>query len=83
MVGLGLLDLFAAARAAELVVLRIGVSEADFGFEVPVAAENPGITVGYAGTDDPALVAVVGEFREVGAQKRDAVFEPADVVLTA
>ena len=83
MVGLVGLEFFAAAGAAELVVLRVGVPEADFGLQVPVPAQDPRIAVGDAGPDEPALIPVVGEFRQVAAQEGDAVFQPADVVLAA
>ena len=63
------------------VILRVGVSHAYFGFEVPVPAEYPSVSVGDAGAYEPALIAVVRKFREIGTQERDSVFHASDVVL--
>ena len=49
--------------------MRVGVSNAYFGFEIPVPAEYPSVSVGDAGAYEPALIAVVGEFREVGTEE--------------
>lgn len=64
-----LLDSLSAAYASEAVILRVGVSNAYFGFEIPVPAEYPSVSVGDAGAYEPALIAVVGEFREVGTEE--------------
>ena len=76
-----LLDSLSAAYASEAVILRVGVSHAYFGFEVPVPAEYPSVSVGDAGAYEPALIAVVRKFREIGTQERDSVFHASDVVL--
>ena len=71
---------FAASGAPEPVVAGVGIAEADFGFEVPVAVENPCVAVCHARTDEPTLVAVVLEFAGIGSEQVDHAVETAHVV---
>ena len=83
MMGLVAFEFLAAAHTAELVIARIGITHAQLGFEIPVPAQNPGVTVGHARTDEPALVPIIGEFGQIAAQKRNVVFQSAGVILAA
>ena len=83
MMGLVAFEFLAAAHTAELVIARIGIPHAQLGFEIPVPAQNPGVTVGHARTDEPTLVPIIGEFGQIAAQKRNVVFQSAGVILAA
>lgn len=74
---------FAAADAAEAVKFGVDPADADLRLEVPVLAQDPIVAVADAGANLPALVAVVGELAEVGAQEVGEVLDAADIVLSA
>lgn len=77
------LEFCSAVGARVGVESRVDISEAYFGFQVPMLVQNPGIPVYRAHAQEPSLVTPVGEFGEVASQKREVVFQPADVVLAS
>lgn len=77
------LDFLAAVGATEGVAVGINPADAKLGFDIPVARQNPRITVGNAQTGHPTLLAVVGKSREISAEKLDVVFQVAEVILAA
>lgn len=76
-------DFLSAVGAAVDVVPRVDPSDTYLGLKVPPAVENPGVAVGYARSDHPSLVTLVGQFGEIGAEKLDVVVEIAEIVLSA
>lgn len=76
-----LLDFLAAFGAWVFVKSGVDVSNAQLGLQVPVLSQNPGIAIRKTATHISALVAVVGEFRKVGAEKFYSVFQVAEVVF--
>ena len=67
----------------EFVVTGEYVSGADFGFDVPVLAEHPSVTVSYADTGIPALVSVVLKVFELRAHEMIGEAESAEVVFAS
>ena len=65
------------------VAAGVGVAKAEFELKVPVAAEDEGITVCDAGSDEPALETVVLQLSEVAAEKLEVSVDVADVVYAA
>ena len=78
-----LLYLLSATLAVEAVVSGIGIAYADLAFQVPVLVEYPCITIANTRTDEPALIAAVGELREISTQEFNVVLQVTDVVLTS
>ena len=72
------LEFCSAVGARVGVESRVDISEAYFGFQVPMLVQNPGIPVYRAHAQEPSLVTPVGEFGEVASQKREVVFQPAE-----
>ena len=77
------LELCSAVGARVGVESCVDISEAYFGFQVPMLVQNPGIPVCRTHAQEPSLVTPVREFGEVASQKREVVFQPANVVLTS
>ena len=65
------------------VATGVGVAQTEFELKVPVAAEDEGIAVCDAGSDEPALETVVLQLREVAAEKLEVSVDVADVVYAA
>ena len=59
----------AATFAFEKVISGVSPADAQFGFERPVFAQEPGVAVCDTDSTEPTLVAVVLELREVGAEE--------------
>lgn len=77
------LEDFSAGGAGVFVGAGVDVADADFGFEVPMAVEHPVVAVGNAGTDAPALIAIVMQKRVVRAEKLKIEINIANVKLAA
>lgn len=75
--------LFPASDASEPIVAGIGVSEAYFGFEVPMSVEYPCVAVGYSRADEPTLVAGFFQFAGVRSQEMEPSVESAHVIQTS
>ncbi len=65
------------------VVAGINPAEAYLSLKVPVAVNDPGISVGYAKSTVPSLIAFVAEIAEIGAEHFEVKIYVADVVLTS
>lgn len=76
-------DLLAASGTPEHVVAGVGITETDLHFQIPIAAQDPSVTVGCSRTDEPALVADVLQFARIGAQEADPTVESSDVILSS
>ena len=73
----------AAVGAAVGVEAGIYPAESYLCLDVPVAVENPRVAICHAGAYHPALVSVILEVVEVGAEEIDGYVEVADVKLAA
>ena len=62
-------DFRAAAFAGETVVAGIGPADTDFGLDVPMLGEHPGMSVGDACSGKPSLIAGILQMGEVCAEK--------------
>lgn len=76
-------DFLSAPRAFVLAVTGVRISDTYFSLKIPVASEDPGIAVGHASADKPALEASVFEFREISAEEGEVSVDSSDVVLAA
>lgn len=75
------LDFLAATGTTETVVAGIDITKTYLCFQVPMPAQNPGITVADAQTTHPTLVAVIGKFGKISAPKRNAIVHACHVEL--
>ena len=82
-VGSVLFDFLAAVGAAVGVVARINPAYAYLGLDIPVTVENPGVAVAYAGSDHPALAAMILELAEISAEEGERQIHVAEVILAA
>ena len=76
-------ELSSASGARITVESRIDPSDTQFGLQIPVRTQNPGIAIGDACSGEPALIAALRDFREIGSQKRNAVFQSTYILLAA
>ena len=73
-----------SADCARITVIDgIGIAHPYLEFKVPVTGQGPGIAVGHPGPHEPALYAVVGEYREVRTEKPDVVLKISEIILAS
>ena len=76
-------QLFATPGALVLVGPRVDVAYAYLGLHAPTPRQHPLVAVGYAGTQHPPLVAVVGQLAEIGAQELEAASHVTNIIYAA
>ena len=84
-VGVALIDFGAAVDTLVLLVIDVVVAETDGGFDVPMAVENPAVSVGNAASGKPTFVAIVLHVVPQGEDGRlnaHGVVDPAHEVET-
>lgn len=72
-----------AFGASVNVVFSVSVADTDFGFEVPVFSDHPGVSVCDTGTDEPTFITVLFEPGEIRAEEVGQAVDISDIVYTA